>query len=86
MTAASTDRSCPVCASPLMPLAVPLRLVWEGEGHDTMAEALVCSADDRHPGLIMEPMPRRLASGAIRRLAWWGEQDRTTRARGLVRL
>lgn len=78
--------TCPVCTTPLESLAIPLRIVWEGEGHDETLQALVCPADDRHPGLIAGDRPRRLASGAIRRLAFWGEQDRQTRAKGLIRL
>ena len=81
----SINRACAVCAAPLESTTIPLRLVWEGEGHDTTVEALICPNDDRHPGVVLEPRPRRLATGAIRRLAFWGEQDRTTRAKGLVR-
>lgn len=86
MSATSTPPTCSVCASPLTPLQIPLRIVWEGEGHDTTVPALICPADDRHPGVVLEPNPRQLATGAIRRLAFWGEQDRTTRARGMIRV
>jgi hypothetical protein len=77
--------TCRDCAAPLEPLSIPLRLVWEGQGHDTTVAALVCPNDDQHPGLILEATPRHLASGAIRRLAFWGEHDQQTRAKGLAR-
>jgi hypothetical protein len=80
-----TPATCAVCAAPLQPLTIPLRLVQEGVGHDTTAQAYICPNDDRHPGLVLEARPRRLASGAIRRLAFWGEHDRQTRAKGLAR-
>lgn len=77
---------CTVCAAAMERLVVPLRMVWEGEGHDITATALICPNDDRHPGVIDGARPRRLASGAIRRLALWGAEDQQTRAKGLIRL
>jgi hypothetical protein len=81
----STPPVCAACAAVLTPLTIPLRLVQEGVGHDTTVAAYVCPNDDRHPGVVLETRPRRLASGAIRRLAFWGEHDQQTRAKGLVR-
>lgn len=81
----SHQSRCAACATPLVALTIPLRLVWEGQGHDTTVTALLCPHDDRHPGLVLETTPRALASGAIRRLAFWGEHDQQTRAKGLVR-
>jgi hypothetical protein len=80
-----TTPTCATCGASLAALTIPLRLVWEGEGHDTTVQALICPHDDRHAGIVLEPHPRRLATGAIRRLAFWGEHDQTTRAKGLVR-
>lgn len=76
---------CAACAAELVPLTIPLRLVQEGVAHDTTVAAYLCPNDDRHPGVVLEATPRRLASGAIRRLAFWGEHDEQTRAKGLVR-
>jgi hypothetical protein len=78
------DQTCAECGATLVPLSIPLRLVQEGVGHDTSVAAWVCPDDERHPGVVMEARRRVLASGAIRRLAFWGEQDQQTRAKGLV--
>jgi hypothetical protein len=80
------ETTCARCGAPMQRLTIPLRMVWEGAGHDTTVEALVCQDDDRCVGVVLEPRPRHLPSGAIRRLAFWGEHDQQTRAKGLIRL
>lgn len=79
------DQTCTACGATLVPMTIPMRLVQEGVGHDMMVAAWVCPNDDRHPGVVLEAHRRVLASGAIRRLAFWGEQDQQTRAKGLAR-
>lgn len=77
---------CVDCGALMTAVTIPLRLVWEGQGHDQVARAWICPNDDRHAGVIEGSRPRRLATGALRRLAYWGERDQQTRAKGLVRL